>query len=361
MQIGILGLPGVGKTTIFNAATGGEVDVGLFSERTNLGVAKVYDKRLDVLDGYFKPKRKVEAEISYVDFPSQQDGQSKIQGITGENLNLLQKSDALLLVLKAFNSPLDINENYFGDPVVELHTLMDEIIFVDLGIIENRVNKIEENLKGRNSSKIDQEKTELNLLTKIRSVLENGFPLEDISYTESELKLLSGFQLLTLKPMVIVLNIGESNSNDGVNIEESIRKDFDIEIGTICGKLEMDLIGTSLDEEKQLREVLGLSQESGLHRMVNLCFKSLELISFLTVGEDEVRAWPIKKGTVSAVAAGKIHSDIQRGFIRAEVISYENLEICKTIAEVRRKGLLRVEGKEYVVQDGDIMHVLFNV
>tara|TARA_B100001750_G_scaffold246456_1_gene268816 strand:+ start:2605 stop:3690 length:1086 start_codon:yes stop_codon:yes gene_type:complete len=361
MQIGILGLPGVGKTTIFNAATEGGIEVGFFSEKTNLGVAKVYDKRLDVLNEYFKPKRKVEAEISYVDFPSQQEGQSKIQGITGENLNLLQKSDALLLVIKAFNGPMDIDENYFGDPVTELHTLMDEVIFVDLGIIENRLNKIQENLKGRNVSKIDQEKTELDLLTKIRSGLEKGFPLVPIDYTESELKLLSGFQLLTLKPMVIVLNIGETNINNGSNLEQSIRENFEVEIGTICGKLEMDLIGTSIDEEQQLREVLGLSQESGLHRMVNLCFNSLKLISFLTVGEDEVRAWPITKGTVSSIAAGKIHSDIQRGFIRAEVISYENLEACKTIAEGRKKGLLRVEGKDYVVQDGDIMHVLFNV
>ena len=166
---------------------------------------------------------------------------------------------------------------------------------------------------------------------------------------------------MTLKPMVIVLNIGETNIDDGFKIEQLIQEDLNVEVGTICGKLEMDLIGTLVDEEKQLREVLGLSQESGLHRMVNLCYNSLDLISFLTVGEDEVRAWPVTKGTISWVAAGKIHSDIQRGFIRAEVISYENLESCKTIAEARKKGLLRVEGKDYVVQDGDIMHVLFNV
>ena len=141
------------------------------------------------------------------------------------------------------------DENYFGDPVTELHTLMDEVIFVDLGIIENRLNKIQENLKGRNVSKIDQEKTELDLLTKIRSSLEKGFPLAPIAYTESELKLLSGFQLLTLKPMVIVLNIGETNINNGSNLEQSIRENFEVEIGTICGKLEMDLIGTSIDEE----------------------------------------------------------------------------------------------------------------
>ena len=194
--------------------------------------------------------------------------------------------------------------------------------------------------------------------------LEEGDGLWDYQYTDKDMKFLSGFQLLTVKPLIVVINIGEENIGNETIIEDKLSATFSkSKMITTCisGKTEMDLSQMDEAEEKEFRDSLGLQTESGLSRMLRLSYGALDLISFITVGEDEVRAWPITKGTSALKASGKIHSDLERGFIRAEVISYEDMKECRTLAIARERGLLRQEGKDYIVGDGEIMHVLFNV
>ena len=364
MKITILGLSQVGKTTIFNAVTKGNIKVIGYSNKVNIGVAKVPDYRLDNLTDLYNPKRTVQAEITYSELPFLSDGLGKSDKIAGEYLNLLQQSDVLMLVARAFS---DLSIPHFGDqidPYNEFNTLLYELIFADLEILERRISKLNSENKSVKKNERDRIDYELGVLSTFKNLLEDGIPGRDHNFSDKEMKLLSRFQFLSFKPLIMVVNIDENqlhNISDWENkLTQSFSSDY-IRSTVLCGKLEMELAQMSNDEQDLFRDSLGIQRESGLDQMVRLSYDALNLISFITVGKDEVRAWPIPKGYVAIKAAGKVHSDLERGFIRAEVVTYKDLISTGSLAESRKKGLLRQEGKDYLVNDGDIMHVLFNV
>ena len=364
MEITIIGLPQSGKTTIFNAATRGSAQVATFANRMNLGAAKVPDDRLDVLNGIFNPKRKVNAEVTYADLPAAPEGLGKTQSIGGEYLNTLQRADAILMVARAFEDPSVPHVADSIDAFRDIETLLFELTISDLDILERRLRRVAESFKGAKTAERDALNREQDTLSRVRDDLEEGVHVRDQSLTEDELRLLSGFQMLTAKPLVVVVNVGEDQLDDILAIEARLAAEVQtarIRTAALCGKLEMELAQMDAKDENEFRESLGVVGESGLSRVINLCYEALDFISFMTVGDDEVRAWPIERGTPAVKAAGKIHSDLERGFIRGEVVTYENMVSCRTLAAARKSGVLRQEGKGYIVQDGDIMHVLFNV
>ena len=364
MEITIIGLPQSGKTTIFNAATRGSAQVATFANRMNLGAAKVPDDRLDVLNGIFNPKRKVNAEVTYADLPAAPEGLGKTQSIGGEYLNTLQRADAILMVARAFEDPSVPHVADSIDAFRDIDTLLFELTISDLDILERRLRRVTESFKGAKSTERDALNKEQDTLSRVRDSLEAGVHVRDQSLTADELRLLSGFQMLTAKPLVVVVNAGEDQLDRISAFEARLADEVQTErirTAALCGKLEMELAQMDAEDENEFRESLGVVGESGLSRVINLCYEALDFISFMTVGDDEVRAWPIERGTPAVKAAGKIHSDLERGFIRGEVVTYENMVSCRTLAEARKNGVLRQEGKSYIVQDGDIMHVLFNV
>ena len=364
MEITIIGLPQSGKTTIFNAATRGSAQVAAYANRINLGAAKVPDKRLDTLNGIFNPKRQVNAEVTYADLPAAPEGLGKTQSIGGEYLNTLQRADAILMVARAFEDPSVPHVADSIDAFRDIDTLLFELTISDLDILERRIRRVAEGFKSAKAAERDALNREQATLAAVRDALEEGVHVRDQTLTEDELRLLSGFQLLTAKPLIVVVNVGEDGLDDIAAAEERLAAEVQTErirTAALCGKLEMELSQMDADDEQEFRESLGIAGESGLSRMINLCYEALDLISFLTVGEDEVRAWPITRGTSALKAAGQIHSDLERGFIRGEVVTFGNMVSCRTLAAARKNGMLRQEGRNYIVQDGDIMHVLFNV
>ena len=364
MEITIFGLPQSGKTTIFNAATRGSAQVATFANRINLGAAKVPDARLDVLTGIFNPKRKINAEVTYADLPAAPEGLGKTQSIGGEYLNTLQRADAILMVARAFEEPSVPHISDSIDAFRDIETLLFELTISDLDILERRLQRVADGFKGAKTSERDALSKEQETLSRVRDELETGVHVRDQSLTHDELRLLSGFQMLTAKPLIVVVNMGEDQLGNIPEIEARLKSEVEtdrVRAAALCGKLEMELAQMDAEDEQEFRESLGIVGESGLSRVINLCYEALDLISFLTVGDDEVRAWPITRGTPAAKAAAQIHTDLERGFIRGEVVTYENMVDCRTLAEVRKSGLLRQEGKNYIMQDGDIMHVLFNV
>lgn len=364
MEIGIIGLRQSGKTTIFNAATRGIAQVNAFNNRPNLGAAKVPDERLDVLNGIFKPRRKVNAEVTYVDPPAAPEGLGKAQSIAGEYLNLLQRADALLIVARAFENAAVPHIADSIDAHRDIDTMLFELTFADLDILERRLMRLAEGFKSAKAAQRATLNAERDTLARVKDGLETGVHIRDQALSADELRLLSGFQLLTAKPLVVVVNVGEDQLDQIPGVEERLAADVQtarVRTAALCGSLEMELAQMDAAEEQEFRASLGVVGETGLSRMIRLCYEALDLISFLTVGDDEVRAWPIASGTSAIKAAGKIHTDLERGFIRGEVVAYEDMARCRTLAEARRNGVLRQEGKNYIVQDGDIMHVLFNV
>ena len=363
MEIAVIGLPNSGKTTVFNALTRGSAQVAAFASvpgGPNVGVAKVPDRRLDVLTGLFHPRRTVMSEITYHDIPAAPEGLGKTQSISGLYLNLLQGADALLVVVRAFE---DESVPYAGDgvdPMRDAEAMLYELAFADLEILERRLSRLDEGSKGAKASERDTITREKAFIERLKGGLESGTHLRDQSLVAEEARLLDGFQMLTAKPLIVMLNLGEDQAAerapdlaDLVNGRRSWRAAF-------CGKLEMELAQMEPADEREFRESLGLS-ESGLDLMLRMAREAADLITFFTGNANEVRAWPVPRGISAVKAAGKIHTDFERGFIRAEVVSFDDLERCATLVEARRQGVLRQEGKAYVVQDGDIMNILFNV
>ncbi len=366
MPIGIIGLPLSGKTTLFNALTRGHAEVAAFrsaGQQPNLGVVKVPDARLEALAEISRPRRIVQAEVSYIDIPAAPDGVGTTTGIDGGYLNTLQRCDALLLVARAFDDPSVPAPGGAIDPYRAVETLQAETMFADLGILERRGERIGQQLRATKASERDALERESALIKAMREGLEADIPIREQALEADAHRVLSNFQLLSAKPLMVVFNIGEPDIERTGSIEREMAERLarpGVAAAAICGRLEMELAQMDQEEEAAFRESLGAG-ESGLDRMVRLSYSLLGLISFLTTGEDETRAWPIADGTVAVDAAGKVHSDIQRGFIRAEVVAYEELVAAGSIAEARRRGALRQEGKRYVVRDGDVVNFLFNV
>ncbi len=366
MELGILGLPKSGKTTVFNALTRGKAETAAhFAETSapNLGVVKVPDPRLESLSAVLKPKRTVPAEVKYIDIGASPKGFGKGEGIGGQFLAQLSKTDALIHVVRAFRDERVPHVNGSVDPERDIATLNLELAFSDLAIIERRLEKLQASLKGAKAAERESAAKEKELLERIKSTLEDNIPVREQELNEREVKAIEGFQFLTAKPLLILLNIGEEDLKEAPSIEEQFRAKYKrphSEVAVLCGKLEMELGELSQAEAEEFRAALGLTQ-SGLDRAIRLSQELLGLITFFTIASDEVKAWTIPQGTSVQKAAGKIHTDMERGFIRAEVIKYSDLVECDGIAEARRRGLVRLEGKNYIVQDGDVITILFNI
>jgi len=363
MKIAITGLPKSGKTTIFNALTKGKVEVTAYSSSLtpNVGITKVSDSRLEVLQNMFQPKKTVPAEVTYVDIAGFSKSSHRGGGIEGESLNYLTTADALLQVVRAFEDENLPHPEGSIDPQRDIANLDLELAFSDLTIIERRLIKLEEALKGAKASEHEAYLKEQHLLQKIKSGLEKDLPIRQHDITKEELKALSNYQFLTVKPMMVVLNIGEEQIPQATLLENKLDSVYhQFAIVALCGKLEMELAQLNDAEAAEFRESMGLTT-SAVDRIIDLSYHLLGFISFFTTASAELKAWTIPGGTLAVKAAGKIHSDMERGFIRAEVISYNDLQKCGSLAEARKRGMLRIEGKNYVVKDGDIVTFLFNV
>jgi len=368
VKIAIIGLPKSGKTTIFNALTRGRAKVGTYSPSLapNIGVTKVSDARLPLLENIFQPKKTVPAEISYVDIAFSSQTTFSQGEIKGEFLNYLTTADALLQVVRAFADEKLPHPQGSIDPKRDIATMDLELAFSDLAIIQKRLDKLEVSLKGAKAQERGAYLKEQVLLQKLKSALENEIPIRQQNLSGDELKALSNYQFLTAKPMLIILNIKEEQISQAPQLEEEIRSTYPPlnliqgNVIALCGKLEMELSQLEEAEAAEFRQAMGLTAPA-LDQVIDLSYRSLGLISFFTTASAELKAWTIPRGTTAPKAAGKVHSDMERGFIRAEVISYSDLERCGNLVEARRTGLLRIEGKNYIIQDGDIVTFLFNV
>ena len=363
MKIAITGLPKSGKTTIFNALTKGKAEVTAYSSSLtpNVGITKVPDSRLEVLQDMFQPKKTIPAEVSYVDIGGFSKSPHRGAAIEGEFLNYLTTADALLQVVRAFEDEQLPHPEGSINPKRDTANLDLELAFSDLTIIERRLEKLESALKGAKASEREAYLKEQQLLQKVKSELEKDIPIRQQDITREELKTLSNYQFLTVKPMMVILNIGEEQMPKATSLENELNSAYpQFAIVALCGKLEMELAQLNDTEAVEFREAMGLTT-SVVNRIVDLSYHLLGLISFFTTASAELKAWTIPSGTLALKAAGKIHSDMERGFIRAEVISYNDLQKCGNLAEARKRGMLRTEGKNYVIKDGDIVTFLFNV
>ena len=361
MKIGLVGLSLTGKTTLFNLLTMSKAATGNFSGKTgtNVGIAKVPDKRLDFLSALYRPKKTTYAQIECVDIAgltASRDGQKTG---AGKFLNDVRNCDALVHVLRAFINKDVIPAGGGINPVRDLETVEMELLFADLELIEKRIERIK---TGKKITKENQE--ELELLEKCYAVMETGASMRDVSLSPAETQLLRNYSFLTEKPRLAVVNQDEEQfrRKEYPARQELIKmcRDKNIPLLEICAQIELE-ISELPDEDKLLfMEDLGLEQ-TGIELLARNAYRRLGLISFFTVGEDEVKAWTIPDGLNARGAAGKIHSDIERGFIRAEVVKYEDIAELGSMARVKEKGLFRLEGKEYIVRDGDIIHFRFNI
>ncbi|HEY9766594.1 MAG TPA: redox-regulated ATPase YchF, partial [Chroococcales cyanobacterium] len=336
MRLGIIGLPYVGKTTVFNALTRSTAKTGGFgaANQPNLAVVRVPDPRIDLLSEMYHPKKTIYATVEYLDIAGFEQG-SASKG--SENfLDPARKVDALIHVVRAFEDPEVLSVGETIDPKRDFNILETELILTDLIAVEGRLEKIELGLKRNRKPEHPFEEETLRLC---KETLEAEKPLRALTLTEDQSSSIRGFGFLSLKPMLVVVNIGE----------DQIGKTFadlapDLPVLEVCGKLEAELGQLDETEAAELMKEYGV-KESSLNKMIRISYQLLGLISFFTVGEDEVRAWTIRKGYTALVAAGEIHSDIQRGFIRAELISYDDLMECGTMVKAKEKGVLRLEGK----------------
>ncbi len=360
IDIGIIGLVKSGKTTIFNALTKGKADTK--SLAPHIGIAKVPEPRLKALADMLHPKRVVPAEVSYIDISaSVKGGEDRVIG--SQVLHQLSDADALINVVRAFTDESVPHVEDSLDAERDIATANLELAFHDLGIIGHRLERIETSLKGAKAAERQGLLREQELLTRLKADLEKEVPIRELGLTTDQSKTIANYQFLTAKPLLILVNIGEEQIPQAASLEADLNSRYSRAksgIITLCGELEMELTQLDDDAAKEFRAEFGIT-ESGLDRIIKLSYELLGLVSFFTTASDEVKAWSIQKGTNALKAAGKIHSDMERGFIRAEVISYQDLVKCGSLAEAHKKGLLRLEGKSYIVQDGDVITFLFNV
>jgi len=360
MKIAIIGLSNSGKTTTFNALTRRTAETAAFSSgrlEPNLALVKVPDTRLEDLAQIYKPRKVTAAEVQYVDVNGFRAEEDRKDGLSTELLGYVGTADALLHVVRAFEDERAPHPLGSVNPQRDLGLVEVELIFSDLMIIERRLERLEKDLQKLSGQERNISAAERDLLCRLKGALENEKPIRDVELSSQEEKLLRGYQFLSMKPVLVVLNIGENQTSDPPPLESTHAKSL---VVPLSAKVEAELAQLDDGDAREFMEALGV-HEPARDRVIKSSYSLLGLISFLTVGEDEVRAWTIRQGTISVEAGGVIHSDIQRGFIRAEVVSFQDLIQAGNMVTAKKQGRVRLEGKEYVVKDGDISHFLFNV
>ncbi len=365
MKLGIVGLPNVGKSTLFNSLTKAGAESANYPFCTidpNVGVVTVPDERLALLTKLYNSAKTVPAVIEFVDIAGLVKGASKGEGLGNQFLSHIRETDAIVHVVRCFEDSNIIHVDGSVDPLRDIETINFELIFSDIDIIERRMAKV---VRGARNDKALAK--ELELLEDLKAHLEAGKSARTFETDDDDKKALLGtYDLLTSKPVIYAANVGEDDladdgaSNDFVKKVREFAAGEGSEVFVVCAQIEEEISELDDDEKKMFLEDLGLS-ESGLDKLIKASYKLLGLISFLTSGEDETRAWTIKVGTKAPQAAGKIHTDFERGFIKAEVINYQDLLDCGSIAAAKEKGLVGIEGKDYVVKDGDVILFRFNV
>lgn len=365
MKLGIVGLPNVGKSTLFNSLTKAGAESANYPFCTidpNVGVVPVPDKRLDALTKMYSSAKTTPAVIEFVDIAGLVKGASKGEGLGNQFLSNIRETDAIVHVVRCFEDSNVIHVDGSVDPVRDIETINLELIFADIEVLDRRIAKT---VRGANNNKTLAK--ELELQKNMKAHLEAGKPA--ISYEtedEDEIKWLKEYNLLTGKPVIFAANVSEEDiaddgaSNEYVQKVKTYAKEFGSEVFAVCAQIEQEISELEDDEKMMFLEELGVS-ESGLDKLIRASYSLLGLISYLTSGEDETRAWTITDGTKAPQAAGKIHTDFERGFIKAEVVAYNDLMEAGTMLAAKEKGLVRQEGKEYVVKDGDVILFKFNV
>ncbi|MGY0375180.1 redox-regulated ATPase YchF [Clostridium sp. JNZ J1-5] len=365
MKLGIVGLPNVGKSTLFNAITKAGAESANYPFCTiepNVGVVSVPDKRLDVLEQIYNPKKKIYATVEFYDIAGLVKGASKGEGLGNKFLSHIREVEAIVHVVRCFQDDNIVHVEGSIDPIRDIETINLELILSDLEVLERRIEKAVKSARGG----VKEAKAELEVMEKIKTHLEANLPVRTLEFTEDEEVIVKNLFLITSKPILYVANISEDDLMSGNSDNSFVQKVREYakvensEVITICARIEEELSSLEDSERDELLSEYGLT-EPGLDKLIRSSYSLLGLMSFLTAGKDEVRAWTIKKGTKAPKAAGKIHTDIERGFIRAEIISYDKLIECGSESAAKEKGFYRLEGKEYIMQDGDIVNFRFNV
>ena len=366
MKLGIVGLPNVGKCTLFNSLTKAGAESANYPFCTidpNVGVVTVPDERLNVLGEMYHTKKIIPAAIEFVDIAGLVKGASKGEGLGNQFLANIREVDAIVHVVRCFEDSNIVHVDGSIDPMRDVETINLELIFSDIEVLDRRIAKTARSARNDKAAA-----KELKLLEKIKAYLEDGRLAKNFDdfEDEEEEELFQSFNLLTAKPVIFAANVTEDDlpndgeDNEGVQKLRKYAEEEKCEVFVVCAQIEQEIAELEDDEKKMFLEDLGL-KESGLEKLIRASYRLLGLISYLTAGEPEVRAWTITKGTKAPQAAGKIHTDFERGFIRAEVVAYDDLIACGSHNAAKEKGLIRLEGKDYVVQDGDIMLFRFNV
>lgn len=365
MKLGIVGLPNVGKSTLFNAITNAGAQSANYPFCTiepNVGVVAVPDKRLDKLAEMYEPEKYTPATIEFVDIAGLVKGASKGEGLGNKFLSNIREVDAIVHVVRCFENDDIVHVEGSIDPKRDIETINYELILSDIEILDRRIDKTTKLLKGDKKYQ-----TELEFFKRVKETLNEGKAARSVECTPEEAELLSTVSLLTNKPIIYAANLSDTDFQDGsadanpyFAAVKEIAASEHAGVLPICAELEAEMAGMEPEEKALFLSEMGLSQ-SGLDRLINACYDLLGLISYLTAGKPEVRAWTITKGTKAPQAAGKIHTDFERGFIRAEVVAFDDLMACGSMAAAKEKGLVRSEGKDYVMKDGDIVLFRFNV